>query len=128
MNVIHKKLSIVLILVTVIVSVITVNAGAVTYPCDTGSSISTNTTWALSNSPYVVKCSITVNSGVTLTIEPGTVVKFSSSSYSLNINGTLEQNGWVSERMGVRTDGCPERMGVRSPFFSCIMLFLTPVS
>ena len=33
--------------------------------------ISSNTTWALANSPYIVTNSILVMDGITLTIEPG---------------------------------------------------------
>ncbi|MCI0606147.1 right-handed parallel beta-helix repeat-containing protein, partial [bacterium] len=45
-------------------------------------------TWTTSQSPYVVTCSVTVNSGVTLTIEAGVTVKFASAT-QLTVNGTL---------------------------------------
>ncbi|MDI6802492.1 MAG: right-handed parallel beta-helix repeat-containing protein [Bacteroidota bacterium] len=54
--------------------------------------ISTNTTWTLANSPYRVVGNVTVNTGVTLTIEPGVVVKFDS-TLSITVNGTLLANG-----------------------------------
>lgn len=38
--------------------------------------ISTNTTWSLANSPYIVTSSITLSSWVKLTIEPGVEVRF----------------------------------------------------
>ena len=50
--------------------------------------ISTDTTWTLSDSPYIVTGSTLVNSGVNLTVEPGVVVRFDS-GVGLQINGTL---------------------------------------
>ena len=39
--------------------------------------ISSNTTWSLANSPYdVCAAGVTVNTGVTLTIEPGVTAQF----------------------------------------------------
>jgi len=55
-------------------------------------SITTDTTWTAANSPYVAT-QITVNSGVTLTIEPGVVVKFQSTGSYLKVNGTLRAEG-----------------------------------
>jgi len=51
--------------------------------------ITTNTTWDLANSPYVVTGSITVNSGVTLKIDSGVVVKFNS-NLGISVNGILK--------------------------------------
>jgi hypothetical protein len=57
--------------------------------------ISSNTTW----SGYkLVTCNVTVNSGVTLTIEPGTFVFFESGT-GLTINGTLNAQGLSSNRI-----------------------------
>ena len=61
--------------------------------------INADTTWLLTNSPYVV-CSggLTVASGATLTIEPGIVVQFESSiSNKLNVQGALEAIGSVTQ-------------------------------
>ena len=55
------------------------------------SSISTNITWT-SDNIYVVQSSTTVQPGITLTVQPGTVVKFQSSSY-MYIKGTLQASG-----------------------------------
>ena len=43
--------------------------------------ITTNTTWTLANSPYIVTGNILVPTGVTLTIEPGVVVKVNNGLY-----------------------------------------------
>jgi hypothetical protein len=60
--------------------------------------ITTNTTWALANSPYVVSNNITVASGVTLTIEPGVTVLFDQGT-SLLLNGRLLAEGTASNRI-----------------------------
>lgn len=50
--------------------------------------ISTNTTWTKANSPYIVNGNLTVDSAVTLTIEPGVEVRIDS-SYSFYVNGRI---------------------------------------
>ncbi len=62
--------------------------------------ISSNTTWALSNSPYIVTGDVTVNNGVTLTIEPGVVMKFDAATNNwggfrrlMTVNGILHAVG-----------------------------------
>lgn len=66
--------------------------------------ISQNTTWTLApmppnnGSPYIVIGNITVNPGVTLTIEPGVEVKFAG-NYSLTVNGTLSAAGTSSQNI-----------------------------
>ena len=58
-----------------------------------------DTTWKSINSPYIVTGNILVNEGVTLTIEPGVVVKFEDHSvadyygYYIKIDGTLVAKG-----------------------------------
>lgn len=48
-------------------------AGATTYIGTT--TYTSNTTWTLANSPYVLNGDVTVAAGVTLTVEPGVIVK-----------------------------------------------------
>ncbi len=54
--------------------------------------ITTNTTWTVANSPYVVTFPITVTQGNTLNIDPGVVVKFDYGT-SLTVDGTLKALG-----------------------------------
>lgn len=54
--------------------------------------ISSNTTWTKGASPYIVTGNLLVNNGVTLTIQPGVVVRFDS-ALSMQIDGTLLAQG-----------------------------------
>ena len=60
------------------------------YATDVSGTISSNTTWSLANSPYVVTGNILVNSGVTLTIEAGVTIKFDSGKTFQNMNSTFD--------------------------------------
>lgn len=61
--------------------------------------ITTNTEWTTAGSPYVIDSGgSTVNSGVTLTIDPGVVVKFESSA-TLAVYGTLSAVGTSGSRI-----------------------------
>ena len=57
-----------------------------------GGSITVDTTWTLMGSPYVTTTTVTVNAGVTLTIDPGVQVRLSA-FHQLVINGTLSAAG-----------------------------------
>jgi hypothetical protein len=51
--------------------------------------LDSDTTWTAVNSPYVIFGTLTVSSGATLTIEPGTIVKFSTPDSLLDVVGTV---------------------------------------
>ena len=54
--------------------------------------IAVSTTWTVISSPYVIVGDVTVIAGMTLTIQPGVMVKFAAGK-SLNINGLLAAEG-----------------------------------
>lgn len=60
--------------------------------------IFTDTTWTKSGSPYILKEGIVVPNGVTLTIEPGVVVKFDK-GLGINVDGTLIAKGTPNEKI-----------------------------
>ena len=60
--------------------------------------ITSNTTWSLINSPYIVTSNILVSSGVTLTIEPGVTIKFNSGLYIKN-EGIITAVGTSSNKI-----------------------------
>ncbi len=55
---------------------------------DLGGTISSNTTLTVDNSPYIIINNVTVNPGITLTIEPGVEVRFNSNFY-IHVRGTM---------------------------------------
>jgi RHS repeat-associated protein/uncharacterized repeat protein (TIGR01451 family) len=67
-------------------------------PTTVSGTITVNTTWTLTNSPYLVTDTVTVNSGIVLTIEPGVVVKFHAGK-NLIINGALNAISTTENRI-----------------------------
>jgi hypothetical protein len=77
--------------------------------------ISTDTTWTLAGSPYIVTGSITVTGGATLTIEPGVTVRFGSgrrlSIGSATSAGALVAAGTVGQKVLFTTNTEPPAPG-----------------
>jgi len=57
--------------------------------------INQDTTWTQANSPYTLTGPVAVNTGATLTIEPGVTVYFNN--YYIQVNGTLIAKGTSSD-------------------------------
>ncbi len=72
--------------------------------------ISSNTTWGPANNPYIVACDVTVNNGVTLTILPGTEIRFNSGT-AMIINGTLSSFGTSSQPILFTSNGTSPAAG-----------------
>lgn len=61
---------------------------------DVSGTISSDSIWTLAESPVTVTSNLTIAQDITLTIEPGVVVKFSDTRYSyFTVDGTLDAQG-----------------------------------
>ena len=65
--------------------------------------ISSNTTWTLANSPYIVTGHLIVNEGVILTIEAGVSVQFQSGKM-LQVNGSVIAIGTANNMITFTSD------------------------
>lgn len=63
-----------------------------------GGPITSNTNWTEANSPYIATSSVLVSEGVTLTVEPGVVVKFDSAK-GIQVDGMLVARGTKDKRV-----------------------------
>jgi hypothetical protein len=62
-------------------------------PINACGTVSTNTVWTAANVYVINNCATVVAAGVTLTVQPGTVVKFGSADAVLVVDGTLMAQG-----------------------------------
>ena len=63
-----------------------------------GGTISFNQTW-YANLDYVVEGTLTINVGAALTVQPGTVVKFSDTGSGIAVNGALVADGTAAQKI-----------------------------
>ena len=68
---------------------------SISYLIVNGSALASSKTLSTSSSPYLIASNLTVNSGVTLTVPAGVVVKVAGSR-TLTVNGTLTATGSAS--------------------------------
>ena len=76
--------------------------------------ITTDTTWTLANSPYVVTETVQVFEGVTLTIEPGVTVKFNKDTL-LRIGGELIAEGTETQMITFTSNETTPALGGWEP-------------
>ena len=77
----------------------------------TGHSLTADETWTAAGSPYILSGAVTVPEGRTLTMEPGTVVKFDSDSAEIEVaGGELDARG-VANRPVVLTSAKDDILG-----------------
>lgn len=56
-----------------------------------------NTIWSTSGHPYVIIEKITVEEGVTLTIQQGTIIKFQNGHGKIEVKGTMDICGTIDQ-------------------------------
>lgn len=67
-------------------------------PTDISGNINSNATWTPNSSPYIVRGDITVPNGITLTIKPGTIIKFlPGTNFYIAAGATLLADGSSSQ-------------------------------
>ena len=100
-----KKLVICLFSNLFIISIIIAGASSIPFmmdevsaegPTEISGVISTDTTWTVANSPYIITAKTLVEEDVTLTIQPGVTIKFVNRTY-LTVRGALLALGTESQ-------------------------------
>lgn len=108
----NKKIAVLSIIVFLFVLIVGVFASNKEAKADTNVSgnITSNTTWTLVNSPYIVTDTVQVLEGVTLTIQPGVTVKFNSNK-SLSIGGKLIARGTENNKITFTSNQSSPQIG-----------------
>ncbi len=85
-----RKFAYAILVITILVGglLLLKDAQADTYVSGT---INVNTTWTNADSPYTLTGDVTINNGVTLTVQSGVTVNFGS--YKIYVNGILNARG-----------------------------------
>lgn len=95
-------ISIILVLLLVFAGIIGLFIGSdqvtASGPTEVSGIISTDTTWTLGNSPYIVIGNTLVEKNIKLIIDPGVIVKFDSDRY-LQVDGSLQAIGTEEENI-----------------------------
>jgi hypothetical protein len=105
------KLWLMVVFLGVIALTGTLQFGAAQRATSVNGAITSNTTWTKANSPYDLTGSVTINEGVTLTIEPGVIINLNL--YSLQVNGTLNARGTANDPINFN-GGFPIQAGVET--------------
>jgi hypothetical protein len=77
---------------TILSIIIVLVQPSILLPTDITNNITSNTTWTKADGPYTIKTSISISNGVTLTIEPGIIIKFDNGT-SITANGKINAVG-----------------------------------
>jgi len=68
---------------------------------EVGGAISENTTWTVENSPYTIMETITVESGITLNIEPGVIITQPSNNVMFLLHGKFFAHGTIDNKISI---------------------------
>lgn len=98
-----KKISAAIIIFTILLSGLTIVSNVRAETVVPEQTISTDTIWTVSGSPYTLTGPVTVNAGAKLTIEPGVTVNIGG--FSLQVNGSLEAKGNSSSNILFSSSG-----------------------
>jgi hypothetical protein len=103
MHALTKKALLTLFFTLIVASVITVQPSTQQTSKEVKGIIDSNTVWTKANSPYTLTAPVAVNTGVTLTIEPG--VRVNLNNFYIQVNGTLIAKGTPAELIQFNGDG-----------------------